>query len=237
MNHGGRTTGGRSDDVGGVEMQEDGVDSVEDAGVDGVGDARVDGVQKLKGWACSNVAPIETAGRLSIWWDDSIDVEGVDSSKHFIDAQCCVKDSQFVFRFTGVYGTSYRAAKVAFWRGMIIDFYPSTIPWICGGDFNEYMWDWEKAGGTEARFNRHRYLDDFMRETTYQHTPHAHYCKNYYIIDINLFPGWALDYPSLHVAPPLIQCSIFYILISLSTKAIEIYLKNSTRYMIDIVVK
>ena len=36
-NHGGRTTGGRSDGVGGVEMQED-----------GVGDAGVDGVQKWK---------------------------------------------------------------------------------------------------------------------------------------------------------------------------------------------
>ena len=47
-NHGGRTTGGRSDGVGGVEMQEDGVDGVGDAGVDGVGDARVDGVQKWK---------------------------------------------------------------------------------------------------------------------------------------------------------------------------------------------
>lgn len=47
---------------------------------------------------------------------------------------------------------------------MINDFYPSTIPWICGGDFNEFLWEWEKAGGAEIRPNRHRYLDDFMRE-------------------------------------------------------------------------
>ncbi|TQD84806.1 hypothetical protein C1H46_029654 [Malus baccata] len=46
-NHGGRTTGGRSDDIGGVEMQEDGVGGVE-MQEDGVGDAGVDGVQKWK---------------------------------------------------------------------------------------------------------------------------------------------------------------------------------------------
>ncbi|KAM2031796.1 hypothetical protein TB1_039662 [Malus domestica] len=128
-------------------------------------DHRIDGVRRRMGFLNDiNVAPIGKAGGLSLWWDDSIVMEGVDSEKHYIDAQCRCKDSQVVFRFTGVYGTSYRAEKAVFWSGMLNDFNPSTIPWICGGDFNEYLWDWEKKGGSESRSNRHRYLDDFMRE-------------------------------------------------------------------------
>ncbi|XP_070667358.1 uncharacterized protein [Malus domestica] len=34
--------------------------------------------------------------------------------------------------------------------------------WICGGDFNEYIWAYEKAGGVEVLYNRPRYLEDFM---------------------------------------------------------------------------
>ena len=45
---------------------------------------------------------------------------------------------------------------------MILKFNPVNIPWICGGDFNEFLWDHEKSGGVEVRYNRLRYLEDFM---------------------------------------------------------------------------
>lgn len=54
-----------------------------------------------------NVAPVWKAGGLSLWWNDSLKVEVVESSKHFIDARCSYIDSQCVFRFMGVYRTSY----------------------------------------------------------------------------------------------------------------------------------
>lgn len=86
--------------------------------------------------ASYNVAPLGTAGRLSLWWDDSVEIDTVDSSRHFIDAYCWVVDSNGAFRFTGVYGTSYHAEKARF--------------------------NWEKSGGAVPRFNRERYLGDFM---------------------------------------------------------------------------
>lgn len=69
---------------------------------------------------------------MSLWWDESIVVDCVDSSKNFIDAQCRLIESQNVFQFSGIYETSYRAEKAAFWRGIINDFHPFATPWICG---------------------------------------------------------------------------------------------------------
>ncbi|TQE04408.1 hypothetical protein C1H46_010027 [Malus baccata] len=109
-----------------------------------------------------DVAPVGRAGGLSLWWDDTVQVNVRDSSKHFIDVTCSIVDLQRVFRFTGVYGTSYRSEKVDFWRGMIQNFGSNDTPWICGGDFNEFLWDHEKSGGAEVRYNRTRYLEEFM---------------------------------------------------------------------------
>lgn len=58
-----------------------------------------------------NVASIGRVGDLSLWWNDSITVEVMESSKHFIDARFTFSDFYGVFRFTRVYGTSYRAEK------------------------------------------------------------------------------------------------------------------------------
>lgn len=61
-----------------------------------------------------------------------------------------------------MYGTSYRSEKADFWKGMIQNFSPDNTPWICGGDFNEFLWDHEKSGGVEVRYNQTRYLEEFM---------------------------------------------------------------------------
>ena len=124
---------------------------------------RICGVRRRMGYCNGfDVAPIGTAGGLSLWWDNTVTVNVLESSKHFIDARCNIVDSTISFRFTGVYETSYRAEKCDFWRGMVQHFAPDNIPWICGGDFNEFLWDHEKSGGVEVRYNRYRFLEEFM---------------------------------------------------------------------------
>ncbi|CAN6691397.1 unnamed protein product [Malus baccata var. baccata] len=44
-------------------------------------------------------------------------------------------------------------------------FSPADIPWLCAGDFNEFLWDHEKSGGVEVLYNRPRYLETFMQAT------------------------------------------------------------------------
>ncbi|CAN6579239.1 unnamed protein product [Malus baccata var. baccata] len=41
----------------------------------------------------------------------------------------------------------------------------NKIPWICGRDFNEYIWAYEKSGRVEVLYNRPRYLEDFMNSS------------------------------------------------------------------------
>ncbi|XP_068323301.1 uncharacterized protein [Pyrus communis] len=110
------------------------------------------GVRRRLGYAHGfDVAPTGNSGGLSLWWEDNLEVSIILSSKHIIDAVMRVKGQTQWCRFTGVYGTSYRAEKSMYWEWMVNHFTPTDIPWICGGDFNEFMWDHEKSGGVERR--------------------------------------------------------------------------------------
>lgn len=47
---------------------------------------------------------------------------------------------------------------------MIQKFGLERISWICGGDFNEFLWVHKKSRGAEVRHNRPRYLEEFMEK-------------------------------------------------------------------------
>ncbi|XP_070667373.1 uncharacterized protein [Malus domestica] len=129
-------------------------------------DHRIDGVRRRMGFLNGfNVTPIGRAGGLSLWWDDTVEVEILFSSKHIIDARMMEKGAHRWVRFTGVYGTSYRYEKVKFWNWMSTYFSPSDMPWLCGGDFNEFLWDSEKAGGSQVLYNRPRYLESCLNSS------------------------------------------------------------------------
>ncbi|KAM1294906.1 hypothetical protein ACFX1Q_015702 [Malus domestica] len=129
-------------------------------------DHRVDGVRRRLGFSKGfHVSPIGRAGGLSMWWDESVDVEVGFSSKYSIDARFKLVDSEGWTRVTWVYGTSYRAEKEAFWGWMHTWFKPSNIPWLCGGDFNEILWDYEKSGGADLNYNRPWFLEEFLNSS------------------------------------------------------------------------
>lgn len=109
-----------------------------------------------------NVSPIVKSGRLSLWWDTNFEVEIYLFSKNIIDARVRSLEESRWRRITGVYGTAYRAEKADFWRWMGTHVSFSAIPWLCDGDFNEYMWDSEKSGGSAVLYAQPQYLADFM---------------------------------------------------------------------------
>ncbi|KAB2625965.1 hypothetical protein D8674_017625 [Pyrus ussuriensis x Pyrus communis] len=129
-------------------------------------DNRVDGVRRRMGYRMGfHVSPIGRAGGLSMWWDDSLEVTINYTSKHIIDAKINYVDSDRWARITWVYGTAYRNEKEDFWGWMKDWFKPTNILWLCGGDFNEILWDYEKSGGTSLNYNRPRYLEEFLNGT------------------------------------------------------------------------
>ncbi|XP_070668433.1 uncharacterized protein [Malus domestica] len=129
-------------------------------------DHRLDGVRRRLGFHYGvNVSPVGRAGGLSLWWDDSVEVQTLFSSKNIIDVIMRNDGDGKWVRVTGVYGTPYREDKAEFWEWMSSYFSPSDIPWLCAGDFNEFLWDHEKSGGVEVLYNWPRYLENFMQAT------------------------------------------------------------------------
>lgn len=43
-------------------------------------------------------------------------------------------------------------------------FQSSCVLWLCGGDFNEFLWDYDKYGGSSILYNRFSYLATFMNK-------------------------------------------------------------------------
>lgn len=88
-----------------------------------------------------DVPPVGIAGGISLWWDDGLEVRISFSSNFVIDSYICLNGSQCQFRVTWVCGTPYRDEKDDFWKWMITTFGPCDLPWMCGGDFNEFLWE------------------------------------------------------------------------------------------------
>ncbi|XP_070667346.1 uncharacterized protein [Malus domestica] len=126
-------------------------------------DHRIDGIRRRLGYSFGfHVSPIGRAEGLSLWWIESMNVNILFSSAHIIDVCFCLEDSLSWVRCTFVYGTPYRREKLDFWNWMSNYFGPTDIPWLCGGDFNEFVWDHQKSGGASVLYNRSGYLHNFL---------------------------------------------------------------------------
>ncbi|BFG31060.1 hypothetical protein CerSpe_173340 [Prunus speciosa] len=124
---------------------------------------RIDGVRRRMGFYNGfNVDPVGVAGGLSLWWDNSVEIEVLLSTPNLIDSTIKILESGMVIRGSWVYGTPYREHKVEFWCWMEASFSPTDIPWLCGGDLNEFLWSLEKRGGSEVTPSRPRYMYNFM---------------------------------------------------------------------------
>ncbi|KAM2712281.1 hypothetical protein EV1_032304 [Malus domestica] len=126
-------------------------------------DHRIDGIRRCMGYSFGfHVSPIGRAGGLSLWWHESMNVNILFSSTHIIDVCFCMEDCRSWVRCTFVYGTPYRRENMDFWNWMTTYFGSTDIPWLCGGDFNEFVWDHEKSGRARVLYNRPGYLNNFL---------------------------------------------------------------------------
>ncbi|KAH0983087.1 hypothetical protein GBA52_010264 [Prunus armeniaca] len=107
---------------------------------------------------------VGSVGGLSLWWDDNIDLEVKGFSKKFIDTSITDNQRGMHYRASWVYGMPYREEKEACWNFLEGVLKYTDLPWLCGGDFNEILWSFEKRGGFEQPSNRPCYLHNFMEK-------------------------------------------------------------------------
>lgn len=91
---------------------------------------------------------IGRSGGLIILWRKTWDVSIRNYSRHHIDMVIKSEDG-FSWRFTGIYGDPERASRHYTWDLLRRLNTHLNIPWVCGGDFNEFLHLNEKKGGLD----------------------------------------------------------------------------------------
>lgn len=86
------------------------------------------------------------SGGLALFWRRGVEVTVKSLSKYHIDAFVQEEDG-VEWRLSGIYGEPKAEEKGKTWRLLRILNNLYTKPWLCLGDFNEILFDYEKEGG------------------------------------------------------------------------------------------
>ncbi|KAL8485009.1 hypothetical protein ACS0TY_027348 [Phlomoides rotata] len=95
--------------------------------------------------------PRRSSGRS---WNSEIDVEVTSYSTNHIDVTIHNTNGDGDWRFTGIYGWPEDQQKWKTWHLLDTLAVGNSLPWLCVGDFNEIMFQYEKQGGSLCRESR-----------------------------------------------------------------------------------
>ncbi|KAL0424119.1 UNVERIFIED_CONTAM: hypothetical protein Sradi_0946700 [Sesamum radiatum] len=91
------------------------------------------------------------SGGLVLLWQKSVDVQLQSYSRYHIDVSVRLENSEDWWRFSGVYGEPDTSKRTEFWNLLSRLHDQSPRPWLCAGDFNEILEQFEKKGGLYER--------------------------------------------------------------------------------------
>ncbi|WVZ57425.1 hypothetical protein U9M48_007811 [Paspalum notatum var. saurae] len=86
------------------------------------------------------------SGGLALFWKKGVQVSIISLSKYHIDALVW-EENGVEWRLTGVYGEPKMEEKGKTWRLLRLLNKQYSKPWLCLGDFNEILFEYEKVGG------------------------------------------------------------------------------------------
>ncbi|XP_038697213.1 uncharacterized protein LOC119994946 [Tripterygium wilfordii] len=100
---------------------------------------------KLQFNFCFPVLRSGLGGGLLVMWNASCPLTVSSFSSSHIDTVINLQDA-LSWRFTGIYGSPSTGSRPAFWSLLRRLAAASSLPWVCGGDFNEILSNSEIAG-------------------------------------------------------------------------------------------
>ncbi|KAL0458785.1 UNVERIFIED_CONTAM: hypothetical protein Slati_0505700 [Sesamum latifolium] len=80
-------------------------------------------------------------------WSKSVEVQLQSLSHYHIDVFIRQNDTEDWWCFSGVYGESDTSKRTEFWKLLCRLHLQSARPWLCAGEFNEFLEQSEKQGG------------------------------------------------------------------------------------------
>lgn len=110
------------------------------------------------------VNPLGSAGGLGLWWRDEVDIQIMGSCRNYIDSVVAYPKDGLHFRGSWFYGPPETGRRHDFWESLNGMDWKDGTPWLCIGDFNDFLWHHEKLGGAPCNPNRQRFLLQFMED-------------------------------------------------------------------------
>ncbi|CAL1394124.1 unnamed protein product [Linum trigynum] len=104
------------------------------------------------------------AGGLSMWWTDEVEATVMSSSLHHMDMKI-ENEAMGTRSFSGIYRWPEGRDKEQTWEMMRHLASQWKGPWLCGGDFNQFLSDEEKKGGNMAVEVDMQAFSDCMADT------------------------------------------------------------------------
>ena len=92
------------------------------------------------------VSKISHGGGLALFWKKDLHLSVESSSQNHIDV-VINKGKENAWRFTGIYGAPETHLRLETWNLLRELHSQRSLPWLCGGDFNELLKSHEKHGG------------------------------------------------------------------------------------------
>ncbi|XP_028789589.1 uncharacterized protein LOC114745600 [Neltuma alba] len=103
-------------------------------------------------------------GGLAVWWNDDLQLNFIKSDKNMIYLKV-LKGLEMEFGFlTLVYGPPKEQDRRKWW-GRLKNLNPgNAVPWLCCGDFNDLLFDFEKEGENTRDLNSLTEFQNFMTQ-------------------------------------------------------------------------
>ncbi|KAM2262658.1 hypothetical protein ACFXTI_044089 [Malus domestica] len=109
-----------------------------------------------------DVSPIRSTRRLTLWWDDSLEVKVVSSNRNLIHTEMRLVRDEAWFHASWIYGTPYKAENQEFWQWLTDEFLMTDASWIYVGVLNAILSEVEKVGGSQWPRPAPPFMQSFM---------------------------------------------------------------------------
>ena len=109
------------------------------------------------------VSKVNYGGGLYLFWKKDFDLRVVSSSLNHIDTVIC-GGTEKAWRFTGFYGTQETHQRSISWNLLRNLHNQFSLPWLCGGDFNELVKSHEKKGGRLSPYDQMQKFREVLDE-------------------------------------------------------------------------
>ncbi|XP_028061260.1 uncharacterized protein LOC114264768 [Camellia sinensis] len=110
------------------------------------------------------VEPVGNSGGLALWWDDNLQLDVRQKTKHHIRCVVTLSNRLIQWATSFIYAPSQRSVHKEFWESFRKIAEGNQYPWMCIGDINEIGSCSEKQGGVAVRMSQVQKFQELLSE-------------------------------------------------------------------------